>query len=176
MSGFGSSPVHITQHPRDAVVLEGHAHTLSVSFLRQAFVQWYKEGEPLPGATNRSLSLTYPLEGDAGAYHAILTRGTNKVPSKTANVAVVPLVRVYADGQEVTGSIKPWPFQTIELRPWRSGESIRWTLDGSEPTDLSPLYTIPIKPDGAKVLRMKVGNLEAEARWIRHERPRQTTD
>lgn len=176
MSGLGSTPVHITQQPRDAVVLEGYAHTLSVSFSRQAVVQWYKDGEPLPGATNRSLSIAYPLEGDGGAYHALLMRGTNKVPTRTASVSVVPLVRVYAGGQEVTGSIKPWPHQTVELRPWRSGEPIRWTLDGSEPTDLSPLYTIPIVPNGAKVLRMKVGKLEAEARWIRHERPRQTTD
>lgn len=176
MSGLGSSPVHITQQPRDAVVLEGHAHTLSVSFSRQAVVQWYKDGEPLPGATNRSLSIAYPLEGDGGAYHALLIRGTNKVPTSIANVTVVPLVRVYAGGQEVTGSIKPWPDQTVELRPWRPGEPIRWTLDGSEPTDLSPLYTIPIVPKDAKVLRMKVGKLEAEARWIRHERPRQTTD
>ena len=56
MSGLGSSLVHFTQHPMDAVVVEGHSHTLSVSFSRQAFVQWYKDGEPLPGATNRILS------------------------------------------------------------------------------------------------------------------------
>lgn len=176
MSGLGSSLVHVTQHPMDAVVVEGHSHTLSVSFSRNAIVQWYKDGELLPGATNRSLSLTYPLEGDAGAYHAVLTRGTNQIKTSTAVISVTPLVRVYVDGHEVHGSIKPWLGQTIELRPWRPGEPIRWTLDGSEPDDLSPLYTIPIQPRGAQVLRMKVGNLEAEGVWFRHERSRQTTD
>lgn len=176
MSGWGTSAVHVTQQPKSAVVVEGHAHTLSVSFARRAVVQWYKDGQPLPGATNRTLSLAYPLEGDAGAYHATMTRGTNTVQTATADVEVRPLVRVFADGVEVHDWISPWSGQTVTIRPWRASEAVWYTLDGSEPTELSTLYTGPLRPSNAALLRMMVGKLEANPLRFGHERRRQTTD
>jgi hypothetical protein len=68
------SAVAVTQQPHNAVVEEGRSTNFTVacsgSNLRY---QWFKDGSPIPGATNNSLLFPAARLADAGSYFARIT-------------------------------------------------------------------------------------------------------
>lgn len=54
--------------------------------------QWYKDGEPIPGATSPQLTITNVTEFDAGSYTVVVSNAAGKATSNpaTVNVHVLP--------------------------------------------------------------------------------------
>jgi hypothetical protein len=166
----------VIQHPAGGVMLEGHRQTLILRQPPEAVIQWHKDGLPLPGATNAALVIQYPLEGDAGTYHATVSIGEFRLSTRRVSLSFEPLARLYVDGVEITGPIPALRDKAVEIKPWSTTQAVRYTLDGSEPTEASSAYAGPIKCRGGHTLRLLVGSLEAESRPIRYDRPRQGAD
>ncbi|WP_404424905.1 matrixin family metalloprotease [Nibricoccus sp. IMCC34717] len=53
--------------------------------------QWYKDGTPIPGATQVSYSKSTVTDSDAGEYAVLISTGGRSVASRTATVDVVPV-------------------------------------------------------------------------------------
>jgi len=116
------------------------------------YFQWYKNDKPLVGATNDTFSLIHPLEGDAGGY---MVRSGNKMTRYQASFqrqirVVINSQIVLGDRTNITKSSK------VELIPCYSGAPIRYTLDGTEPTSQSQLYTGPFIITNGLTLRTAI--------------------
>jgi hypothetical protein len=85
-----SSPATITTQPVSTAVLTGTSFTVSVTASNANTYQWKKDGNPIPGATSSSYTVsTFDSATDAGAYTVEITSNspcTNVVISNTANV------------------------------------------------------------------------------------------
>lgn len=153
--------------PLDAIVVEGDSHFLTAVPSQTAVVQWFKDGRPIPGATNNTLPILYMLEGDAGGYYAAANFYGKVIWSRRAKVSFVPLVKVKVDGVQVYGRASFAKGCVVELSPGRSGKAIYYTLDGSEPDIRSQLYTGPFTVNSRCLLRMYSSGLEADSVWFR---------
>ena len=101
--------------------------------------QWSLNGVEIPGATNRIYFLDSPQEADAGTY---VVRGPSLM--KKFTFTFVKAVRVLVDGKTVVGDrLEVSHPATVTLVPWFKGAPIRFTVDGTEPTAASTLYTRP---------------------------------
>jgi hypothetical protein len=78
--------------PRDQVLAQGYGASWSVVVISTQPVahQWWKDGAPLPGATNRSLSLTNVAFTDTGNYWLTGTNSLGAATSRVARVTVTP--------------------------------------------------------------------------------------
>ncbi|MDA7653532.1 chitobiase/beta-hexosaminidase C-terminal domain-containing protein, partial [bacterium] len=125
-------------------VSKGYDHTFFVH-LKGAFprtYQWERNGVPIQGATQPSLTIENATSKDSGLYRATIT---NKHGSVTSNEAVLKVVspgapQIFADGKEVVGSVVKGDKTEITLSTSFKGGSILYTLDGSEPSFESTPY------------------------------------
>ena len=95
----------ITLHPVDAVLLPGTDHTLRMQAagpppLR---VQWLKEGQMIPSATNMNLVLTNVNRSHSGRYRAVVTNATDTATSSNAVVRVLMPTRLQRYSREANG-------------------------------------------------------------------------
>jgi autotransporter-associated beta strand protein len=72
-SKYFSAP-QVVQHPQSADVLAGQPVTFSGAFTNAALYQWFKDGQPVAGATNSSYTIASVTAADAADY---VLRGTN---------------------------------------------------------------------------------------------------
>ena len=142
-------------NPRGATLVEGDFYQLKVKANRPSTYQWYKDGRPIPGATNGILTIHHMLEGDAGVYVATATHDGSTIETRPEVIAYRPLIRIRIDGNMVT------------LTPQRSGSKIHYTTDGSEPTTNSTLYSGPFKVQSWAELRACIGNIEMDSVIVR---------
>lgn len=81
-----------------------------------------------------------PMEGgDIGADQVFVGRAGGGLTASVAPPEIVTVSRVNPDGQTFFDVLR------IELRSNTTGAEIHYTLDGSEPTERSPLYSSPIR-------------------------------
>jgi hypothetical protein len=153
--------------PMDTTVVEGDSCFLKAVPTQAAMVQWFKDGRPIPGATNQTLPILYMLDGDAGGYYAASSFHGKVIWSRRAKISFVPLVKVRVDGAQAYGRATFAKGCVVELSPGHSGKPIHYTLDGSEPDIRSQIYTGPFTINTKCLLRMYSGGLEADSIWFR---------
>lgn len=122
-------------------IIEGIPGVLQGNVSGKTF-SWYHNGELLNWQTNNFLKINSPLEADGGQY--VLRSGPSSV---TFNVNFQRNIRIFVNEQEIQGDVAEIPQQSIssnvKLVPFINGLPIRYTLDGTEPTEQSELYTVP---------------------------------
>jgi len=90
ISGEEEVPVAVLSQPQDQIVYEGRA----VSFSADAsgnpiFYQWFKNGQPIAGATNRVFSIPSATIDDEASYSFVVSNALNSATSSNAWLAVV---------------------------------------------------------------------------------------
>ena len=94
-TGAERTPVIVSQ-PENTVVLLGDTTALSIDVdaTPAASVQWFVEGQAIPGATGAELLLTQVERSHAGSYYAIVTNRYGSVTSATARLTIDALIDV----------------------------------------------------------------------------------
>ncbi len=84
------TPVSITQQPVGASVTEGQPFTLTAAATSPTPLtyQWYRNGQPIAGATAATYSVTNSGSADVGAYFLRVTNAAGFVDTATVSVAV----------------------------------------------------------------------------------------
>ncbi len=80
--------VAMSQHPVGATLCAGDSHFMFVSATGSPSYQWYKDNEPIPGATQTFFVITDATPEDAGVYNVVATNGCNSDTSDDAVVEV----------------------------------------------------------------------------------------
>lgn len=90
---YSPAPVVITQQPKSETIMAGNSYTLSavVSGSVPITYQWQKNGQDIPGATRSRLTFASAAVSDTGAYQLVVTQGSTKLTSATANLTVKPV-------------------------------------------------------------------------------------
>jgi hypothetical protein len=83
-------PVSLSAQPVGAALNAGGTLSLSVTAAGTAPLtyQWFRNGEPVAGATARTLTLTGVKESDAGSYQAVVSNVVGSVSSSLAQVTI----------------------------------------------------------------------------------------
>jgi hypothetical protein len=86
-----STPVVITAQPVDLVAVEGQPVTFSVTVSGTPAIdyQWFFGANPIPGATNASYTVAYPLPTNAGGYYVVASNPASSTNSAVANLTVL---------------------------------------------------------------------------------------
>lgn len=86
----GNSPPAISSQPSSQSVPAGSAVTFTVvaSGTPAPAFQWRKDGSPITGATNASLTLVAVSPADAGTYSVVVTNLAGTIPSQPATLTV----------------------------------------------------------------------------------------
>ena len=94
-AGAEGIPVIVSQ-PENTVVLLGDTTALSIDVdaTPAASVQWFVEGQAIPGATGAELLLTQVERSHAGSYYAIVTNRYGSLTSATARLTIDALIEV----------------------------------------------------------------------------------
>lgn len=86
---FPVAPSHITVPAGESVTMRG------TPGLATSSVQWLKNGQPIPGATGRYLTIAEATRADAGVYSATFTGTDEKIyPSQSLVLGVAPAERL----------------------------------------------------------------------------------
>lgn len=134
-----------------ASAIEGIPSVIN-SGIEASSYQWYKDGELLQWETNKSIKIPFPLNGDEGNYFVSTPhKGINFKVAFSRNIKIyINNVEVESDRLEIDS-----PF-SLKLVPFIENLPIRYTLDGSEPTELSEIYESAIEITNSIVLRAKI--------------------
>jgi hypothetical protein len=85
-------PPRLTSEPQDRLVRAGGTTSFSVSILRDAAgpktKQWYRDGQPLPGQTGRTLTLYRVQPDDQGTYYCVVSSSGGTTTSFGATLTV----------------------------------------------------------------------------------------
>ena len=139
-------PTLVTQ-PQSAAGLEGDSIMLSVAAAGSAPLQyqWFKEGQPIPGATTPTFEIVFLLEADAGTYRVEVSNAFGKTVSADAIISFLPLIQVFVDGLPASGIVRVSKPVLVSLKAARPGWILHYTTDGSEPVSASPIYNAPFQ-------------------------------
>ena len=149
-------PPGLVTQPQSKTGLEGDTIVLSVAAFGTAPLQfqWFKDGQPIPGATGSFLEIPFLLEADAGTYRVEVSNAFGKITSANATVSFVPLIQVYVDGVLASNLARVSQPVTVSLKAARPGWTLHYTTDGSEPLPTSPVYTAPFVVSKSSELRV----------------------
>src|ERR1043165_4035483 len=78
----------IAAQPIDRDVPLGGTTVLTVQSTNADSFQWYRNGVPLAGQTNSTLTLENVATADVGYYSSVLIKGTEVLPTRSAAVNV----------------------------------------------------------------------------------------
>ena len=117
-------PVQIFNDPDDVTVMQNSQVIMSAqaSGTPPISYQWYKEGAPIPNATNSSLVFPSAMYGDSGHYFVI---AANPAPSRDTSAVAMVLI-----------NLPPYNIMPISNYVWKynqnpSGlDSVNWTAPG----------------------------------------------
>ncbi len=149
-------PPFLVTQPQSAAGLEGDSITLSVAAGGTAPLQyqWFKDGQPVPGATTPIFEIPFLLEADAGTYRVEVSNAFGKVVSADASISFLPLIQVFVEGNLASGIVRVSKPVLVSLKSARPGWILHYTTDGSEPVPTSPTYTAPFLVSEALELRV----------------------
>jgi formylglycine-generating enzyme required for sulfatase activity len=110
-----SQPVSITSQPLGGIVNPGTSRTFSVSATGTSPItyQWRKEGVPIFGATNSSLTFSNVQAADAGSYDVVLT---NPVGSTISNAAILAMAAPVIEARGVTFAQRTDDSKLVDIR------------------------------------------------------------
>ncbi len=83
------APPTITKNLRAMTVEVGKPINLSIEATDVRTIQWFKNGQPIPGATSVDYTIAQSKFSDAGSYNVIVRNGCGAVTSTSALVKVV---------------------------------------------------------------------------------------
>jgi hypothetical protein len=132
--------------PQATSVTANHNATFSVTAVgyHPLAYQWQYEGVNLAGATNSTLTLSNVQPSSAGAYSVLVTNGYGSALSSNANLSV-NVALIYANGQLLTNAQYTFGGSvTLELTNAYANGDLFYTLDGTQPTFASSMYTGPL--------------------------------
>ena len=117
--------------------------------------QWYRDGTPLPGMTNRTLNLASVQEADSGVYQQIATDGNKRFAGPATRVSVFPIrvAALYLDGRRIVENQATIHGSAVLTLESTLGGTVFYTTDGSEPTPFSTLYTTPVTVSRTSTVR-----------------------
>ncbi|HZR20226.1 MAG TPA: FN3 associated domain-containing protein [Verrucomicrobiae bacterium] len=154
---FDSCYPRILEQPKDQILLGGtNAQLRGTAFGRQPYTfQWWKDGVPIPGATNAFvsttisdslssiLSLTNLSTANSGQYFFSVSNIFGVSNSAPANFVVKDILFT-VDGQQIVASNANVGVQNaISIQSRFPNGSIFYTLDGSQPDFGSTPYAGP---------------------------------
>jgi hypothetical protein len=157
----------VTTSTNNITIIEGFPFVLQSNISGRVFT-WYKEGQLLTSEANSSLKMDFAVEGDAGQY-TVQSGGSSVV----FNVSFKRTIKILINDQELEnyynadGRPEVAASSKVTLVPFVSGLPIRYTLDGSEPTDKSALYVGPFNVDKTVHLRAKIEIPETDSTRIK---------
>ncbi len=98
-------PISITRQPADVSLPAGGNHVIQIQAAGTPplFVQWLKEGQVIPAATNFNLALENLNRSHSGRYHAVVTNATEQTASSNAVVRVLMPARLQSFSRENNG-------------------------------------------------------------------------
>ena len=104
LNGFSLTPQAaptITTSPQSQTMTIGQSLTLtaSASGYPAPTLQWYKDGQPIAGATSGTFTLPAATVADAGSYQCIATNGVNSATSSAASINVLTLYQSWIKQQ-----------------------------------------------------------------------------
>jgi hypothetical protein len=151
----------------EITIIEGLPFVLKTDLFGKTF-SWQKDGYLLKSETNNFFVMDFAVEGDAGQY---TLHSENKVV--VFNVSFKRTIKILINDQEIenfndsNGRVEALENSIITLIPFVEGLPIRYTLDGSEPTGKSALYTGPITIRKKIYLRAKIEIPETDSTRIK---------
>lgn len=112
-------PPVIAAQPQSVIALMGGSATFSVTVNRSLDLsyQWFKDGDPIAGASGPSLTINNVQASDTGSYSVVISNGAGSVTSNAASlsIAAVALVRQASVGGVVEGSLQQMLGQNFTL-------------------------------------------------------------
>src|SRR5688572_15152633 len=126
-------PVRVTNQPPSRTIEEGESTTFiaQITGTPPYFFQWFKDGGPLPGATNGSLSLDFVSPSAAGDYSFTVSNEFSSAASSNATLTITPSPflfvsmtnawRYHALGQNLFSS---WRNTSFNDSTWSNGIAV----------------------------------------------------
>ena len=114
-------PPEIVSQPQSVSTLMGGTATFSVTVNPSPMLtyQWFKDGDPIPGATNTSLTITNVRAFDIGTYTVTITNAAGTTTSNPANLSIAPVALVrhapVLNSGLVTGSIQQMLAENVAI-------------------------------------------------------------
>ena len=138
-----TAPV-ITQQPVSQTVGETQSATFSVTAVGTPIptdYQWYFKGNDKDkyeaiGALSSSYTINGVTTANAGKYYVVIKNDKGETTSAEATLTVIPLVSTPTFNPDGGTYRTPWQVKVSCSTP---GVTIRYTTDGSEPTEKSPV-------------------------------------
>lgn len=143
-SGSGGTGPQITKQPIAANLREGESFTLTAGVRATTpFMQWFRNGQPVPGAVETTYSVEEATGNDNGLYHFTAVDAYGSVTSNAVNVNVRLLPFILRQPDPLTVNVgESASFSVIATG---SGLSYQWqkndvNISGAN----SSTYTIPV--------------------------------
>ena len=90
IESLATGPVQIVAGPASQTVVENDPVTFAVHSVGASQLQWFRDGAPVVGATNATLTLPYvPLSLDGSQFHLTAWTGSNQAVSTNATLTVL---------------------------------------------------------------------------------------
>ncbi len=115
-----NKPLFASQ-PQDAAVILGGTATFTavIGDVPDPHFQWFKGDEPIPGATEPTLTLTNVMPPDAGVYHVVVTNDIYSTRSFDATLSIATIALVNhapaLNSGDVDGSIQQRLGESVSL-------------------------------------------------------------
>jgi len=153
-----SAPSFVTQ-PSSGTFCTGRSIVLDPNVAGGSLTyQWYKNGNVLNGATQRTLTIPTATASDAGQYHLTATTQCSMVQSTDAAVAVVAQPQITT--QPISRSVAPNSTATLEVVAVGEALTYQWEKDAVAigGATMSAYVINGITPAQAGVYRCLVGS------------------
>lgn len=160
-----NEPIQLISAPTNQTILEGGTLMLSVA-VSGSFpqYQWYKDGNPIPDATNRMYQVHPALPANSGSYFVKVWNNINSIQTDPVNIQVIsePIVITNA-----LTDMEVMEASTVTLRVGASGtfQHYQWFKDGVEiPNATNATLTITnFAPTDAGTYMVTISNTTSQA-------------